>query len=116
MQFLIAILVAAMPDRSPDAAPPAIRYEYESGYGAVKIDGDRFFLKGVHYTASGTIRADGSLFIVWTAEGSNVVYLGVYRRVGVDFIGVYCLACEGGLDEDGELCGNTSNDQIIKVR
>jgi hypothetical protein len=99
----------------PQPEPVETYIELKCSYGLMTVTGDRVELRGIFYTATGNMRKDGSLFLVWTAKGSNMVYLGVYRWVDGGLAGNYGYAQETGLDENGELWGALTGEKIIKA-
>lgn len=98
------------PAKLPDLAGP-------SNWGQVAQDGRKLIIYGhPHWSATGEIRVDGTVLLLWTLTESGRTGPGVYRVVagdaGADLVG----GDEVELTEDGSLKGTTHGDRTFKLQ
>jgi len=90
---------------------------YVTNYGDCLPNGkDQFTIEGNFWSAVGTIRKDGSIFILWTSLTSGDLYPGVYHvdQIG-NLYGIYGNANSAKLEDNGELTGKVYQERIYRI-
>jgi hypothetical protein len=82
--------------------------------GTIEQHGKEFRVNGhAEFVGCGQIRKDGSILIWWTLIAGGDMSVGVYWiGNGITLKGLW----GDGLDEDGEVCGDTQNDELWEVK
>lgn len=87
-----------------------------SNYGIVTQRGREVFFSG-HPTweASGVIRDDGTLLLIWTIVNSGAVCPGVYRLEDGQLTGHWGYAESVTIEPDGSLSGSKNSERLYRV-
>lgn len=90
----------------------------ESNWGTVSYDrsSKTISIKG-HETwdAEGVVRADGSIFLLWTLKATGEPAPGLYHIKDLKLDGHWNYASKVITDENGEMQGLTYHDQVYKL-
>lgn len=112
---LIMVAMAApardIPNKLPDIAG-------ETNWGTLSQvgDGRKITITGnAHWEATGEIRKDGSVYVLWILTETGQPAPGVYRIDGTDLIGVWGWSNNVTHEADGTLTGALMEDTIRKV-
>lgn len=102
------------PKTAEPKAPAVQSLAMESNWGTVSQDGQVIRIDGhPQWTATGTIRADGSILVFWTFTVDGRIAPGVYHVKDGELVGVWGYGCT--VEPDGTLAGPTSPDRIYKI-
>ena len=123
---MAALTTDAAPAPRPDPKPPEVRKRLppdiaamlgESNFGTVTQRGSEVFFSGhSSWEASGRIRADGTILLVWTLPGSQTLHLGVYQIVNGELHGHYGRDENVTIEPDGSLSGRTNSERLYRVK
>lgn len=117
-----AAFALAKPDRKDEpkqpSPPPIFRLPAECQYGTITMTGKAISIEGPVWTARGEVRADSSIYLLWTERATDRVAPSVYRVEGAPppaIVGRWGFAPEAFVNDAGEMDGSHHGDRIFKV-
>lgn len=120
--LLTCSFAAAKPVRQSPKPPPA-KVEavpdlaYESQWGVITQTGKILSIDGhPQWCATGHIREDGKVWILWTDLASGIPCPGVYEVKAGELHGVWGRAENVTVEKDGSLSGFTMGDTIRRLK
>ncbi len=113
--LLCAAAAVSKPDRPPPKEkPPAIDLNYETQYGTMRHQGLAVTIEGPLWAAAGTLRDDGSIFLLWTEQRTGRIAPSVYRIKDGVMIGLWGWATEVRI-EKGEIAGDCHGERLYRI-
>jgi hypothetical protein len=107
---LLLILILAPAREEPGKG---INLAMESNWGTVTQDGLKVSIDGDEaWSAKGTIRKDGKLFLLWLELGTGRTAPSVYTLKDGTITGLWGYALDCRVNDAGELVGDVSRDDI----
>lgn len=124
--LLLASLVTfadAKPDKTPPKVPVVPSLGMYSNWGLITQDGRKLTIEGhPTWTATGEVRKDGSVYLVWELNADGRRGMGVYRVVpsedgkSLELHGQWGWGDECELDADGSIKGGIRQDRVYKTQ
>ncbi len=115
MRTILLLVLLLAPAREENAKAPDLNME--SNWGTVKQDGPNIAIGGhAHWTASGEIRKDGKVYLMWQTVASGEFAPALYEVKDGAMVGKWGWLKDVEFDDDGNITGELCDDTISKVK
>lgn len=115
--LLISVAAFAKPDiPAPPTKKTTLNLSADTNWGKLTHAGNVISIKGhPQWDAEGYVRADGSVYLLWTLKSTNAPAPAVYKIVDRELRGSWGYSHEVRVEPDGSLSGETRPDRVTPV-